>query len=398
MNNWKIYKLGEIVDYVNGGAWPATAYSENENGIPVVRVTDIKDFTVDLSTCKFLKLEFRDKYLKHKVNSGDLVVCTVGSHPNQQSSVVGKTALIPNKADGAFLNQNAVLLKAKESFVDKRWLGLFSRSFTFKEHVEIYARGSANQARLAISSLLDMAVLLPSLPEQQKIAAILCSLDDKIELNCRMNQTLEQIAAALFKKYFVDDIDPDSLPEGWRKGIIEDLFILQRGFDLPNTKRVNGIYPVFAAGGFNGYHSEFMVKAPGVTTGRSGVIGNVFYISKDFWPLNTSLYVKEYFNSNPLHAYYTLKYLDLAGLNGGSAVPTLNRNHVHSLEALIPPKALLVGFEETTAILFEKIYNNSEENKTLAQLRDTLLPKLMSGEIDVSAINLNEPLHAQVSS
>lgn len=239
-------------------------------------------------------------------------------------------------------------------------------------------------------------ISLPPLPTQSRIASILSAFDDKIENNRRMNQTLEQMALALFNHYFVDNIDRDNLPEGWRMGKIEDLFILQRGFDLPASKRVHGRFEVIAAGGSNGYHETAMVKGPGITTGRSGVIGNVFYILEDFWPLNTSLYIKELKRSTPLHAFFVLKQLDLKSLNGGSAVPTLNRNHVHSLETIIPPKEKIIAFEREVKPLFVLKRKNEEQSETLLKIRDTLLPKLMSGEIDVDTLMKEEALSKEL--
>lgn len=207
-----------------------------------------------------------------------------------------------------------------------------------------------------------------------------------------MNQTLEQMTEALFDHYFVDNIDLDNLPEGWKIGKVEDLFILQRGFDLPASKRVQGKFEVIAASGLNGYHQTEMVKGPGITTGRSGVIGNVFYIEEDFWPLNTSLYIKEFRLSTPLYAFYVLKQLNLKSLNGGSAVPTLNRNHVHALEIIIPAKKRINEFESSVKPLFQLKRKNSHQGNTLGKIRDTLLPKLMSGEIAVDALIKEESL------
>lgn len=236
--------------------------------------------------------------------------------------------------------------------------------------------------------LHEMNVSIPEdIQTQSRIASILSSFDDKIELNRRMNQTLEQMAQALFNHYFVDNIDPDNLPEGWRMGKVEDLFILQRGFDLPASQRTHGRFQVIAASGLNGYHETAMVKGPGITTGRSGVIGNIFYIIEDFWPLNTSLYIKEFKVSTPLHAFYVLKQLDLKSLNGGSAVPTLNRNHVHSLEIIIPANKKIIEFQIKVEAIFQLKRNNEQQSNTLAKLRDTLLPKLISGEIDLDEIN-----------
>ena len=177
------------------------------------------------------------------------------------------------------------------------------------------------------------------------------------------------------------DSELGEIPKGWRVGTVGELFELQRGFDLPSTTRTPGKVPVIAASGFNGNHNEFKITSPGITTGRSGVLGNVFYIQEDFWPLNTSLFIKKFKEATPLFSFFILRNIDLKGMNGGSAVPTLNRNEVHKVKATIPAKNLVDRFESISLPLFQLIKNNEEQNKTLIQLRDNLLPKLMKGEI-----------------
>ena len=185
--------------------------------------------------------------------------------------------------------------------------------------------------------------------------------------------------AALFPDRFVESaIGP--VPEGWQLGRLDDLVVLQRGYDLPATQRTPGIYPVLTAGGPTGTHCEFKVRGPGVTTGRSGQLGSVYFVHEDFWPLNTSLYVKEFRASSPLHAYFLLQTLDFDLFNAGSAVPTLNRNHVHGLPVVVPPKKLLTRFNGLAGPLFNLRHHNEAESRTLAALRDALLPKLMPGE------------------
>ena len=177
------------------------------------------------------------------------------------------------------------------------------------------------------ASFNSIDIILPPLSEQTAIASILSSLDDKIDLLHRQNKTLEQLAETLFRQWFVEEAE-----ENWEVGTVFDLFKLQRGFDLPSQNRIEGKYPIVASSGISETHNEWKVKAPGVTTGRSGSLGNVFYIEEDFWPLNTSLFVSEFKRATPLFSYFFLKTLDLNSLNGGSAVPTLNRNNVHELE------------------------------------------------------------------
>jgi type I restriction enzyme, S subunit len=262
---------------------------------------------------------------------------------------------------------------------------------------------------------------IPPLCEQEQIADVLGSLDDKIELNRRMNETLEAMAQTIFRDWFVDfgptrrkldgatdpviimggllqdaeraqaiaDLFPatlgdDGLPEGWSFKPLDESLVLQRGFDLPKSSRTDGLYPVIAASGPSGTHSKFKVVAPGVCTGRSGVLGNVFYVQQDFWPLNTSLWIKAYPNATPLYAYFLLKEIDLLALNAGSAVPTLNRNHVHNRPTVTPPMAAVSAYTGIAEMLMVKSDQAAKECKTLAATRDLLLPKLMSGEIRLS--------------
>ena len=173
------------------------------------------------------------------------------------------------------------------------------------------------------------------------------------------------------------------IPKGWQVGRLDDLLVLQRGFDLPTSQRTPGMYPVIAASGFSGTHSEFRVEGPGVVTGRSGVLGKVFFVHEDFWALNTALWVKEFRISHPIHAYHLLQGLELATFNAGSAVPTLNRNHVHGLPMVLPPIEVVQAFEALVTPIFQRCRANEKEAFTLATIRDALLPKLLSGELPV---------------
>jgi type I restriction enzyme, S subunit len=243
---------------------------------------------------------------------------------------------------------------------------------------------------------------------QKSIASILGAIDDKIELNRQMGETLEAMARATFKDWFVDfgptraklegrapylaaniwSLFPNSLdevgkPSGWALGSMSDLLVLQRGFDLPSQARVDGSYPIIAASGPNGFHSKYMVKGPGVTTGRSGVLGNVFFVHDNFWPLNTSLWVKEFRRATPSFAYFYLRDIDFGAYNAGSAVPTLNRNHIQGLPTPVPPRELVEAFDEMAMALLLRQNNNKLESEALAATRDFLLPRILSGEVRI---------------
>lgn len=133
------------------------------------------------------------------------------------------------------------------------------------------------------------------------------------------------------------EVKQKALPTGWREVKVIDFSPLQRGFDLPADEIKEGSYPVVYSNGIKNYHSEYKSKAPGVVTGRSGTIGEVTYVSQDYWPHNTSLWVTDFKGNYPKFVFYSLKHLRMDRFDAGSGVPTLNRNDVHKQSILAPP-------------------------------------------------------------
>jgi type I restriction enzyme S subunit len=239
---------------------------------------------------------------------------------------------------------------------------------------------------------------LPPLPIQLRIAGILSAYDELIDNSQRRIEILEAMAHALYREWFVHFRFPGhesvplvpsplgEIPDEWEVGRLDDLLVLQRGFDLPKAKRLEGEVPVYAATGVTGFHNKAIVKGPGVVTGRSGTIGSVIYVHEDFWPLNTALWVKEFPKAKPLYAYYVLLSLDLKQFNSGAAVPTLNRNDIHGLDALIPPRQLQQRFQDIASSMLNQARTLGLQIKNLRCTRDLLLPRLLSGQLDVEAL------------
>ncbi|WP_394185319.1 restriction endonuclease subunit S [Pseudoalteromonas tetraodonis] len=141
------------------------------------------------------------------------------------------------------------------------------------------------------------------------------------------------------------EVEPQKLPTDWINTDIGSFAPLQRGFDLPNRERIDGKYPVVYSNGVMNYHHKYQVKGPGVVTGRSGTIGKVHYVEKNYWPHNTALWVKEFNNAYPKFVYYLYSYIGFERFSSGSGVPTLNRNDAHSFAINVPENK-----EEQTAI------------------------------------------------
>jgi type I restriction enzyme, S subunit len=158
----------------------------------------------------------------------------------------------------------------------------------------------------------------------------------------------------------------------WQTTTLGDVLTLQRGIDLPTQDRKLGRYPVVASTGIVGYHNEAPVRGPGVVIGRSGSIGGGQYVKSDFWPLNTTLWVRDFKGNSPRFCYYLLKSMDLARLNAGSGVPTLNRNHLHTLPVLKPNLSVQDAITEVLGALDDRITLLRETNKTLEAIAQAI--------------------------
>ena len=158
----------------------------------------------------------------------------------------------------------------------------------------------------------------------------------------------------------------DKILGEWVQLPLGKIVTFQRGYDLPLKNRRKGSYPIIASNGIIGYHNEYKAEGPGVTIGRSGNLGEPYYIEKEYWPHNTTLFSLKFHKSDPKFVYYLLKTLKLSRYNAGSAVPTLNRNHIHSIEVIIPGNINNQrAIAKILSDLDKKIELNHQMNKTL---------------------------------
>ncbi|WP_037465919.1 restriction endonuclease subunit S [Shimazuella kribbensis] len=160
--------------------------------------------------------------------------------------------------------------------------------------------------------------------------------------------------------------------EEWKEVRLGDVVTLKRGYDLPKKDRKIGEYPIIASNGVTDFHESFKVKGPGVTTGRSGTLGEVYYQEGDFWPLNTTLYAYDFHDNDRRFIYYLLKTLNLSNYNAGSSVPTLNRNHIHSLTLKIPQVREQQKISEILFRLEKKVDLNNQINQKLEEMAQAI--------------------------
>ncbi|MCE2812117.1 MAG: restriction endonuclease subunit S [Planctomycetaceae bacterium] len=325
------------------------------------------------------------------VKAGDTILSTV--RPNRRSFLYLSAPSSIAVASTGF----AVLTPTEH--VDARYLYYWVTRQDFTDYLSLHAKGAAYPA-VSAEDIGNGEIDLPPLPIQRRIAGILSAYDELIENSQRRIKILESMARGLYREWFVHFRFPGhesvprvkspmgEIPKGWEVGRLDDVLVLQRGFDLPKASRIEGTVPIIAATGITGFHNEARAKAPGVVTGRSGTIGEVLYVQEDFWPLNTSLWVKEFPNSEPLYAFYLLSSLDLKQFNSGAAVPTLNRNDIHGTNVVVPPRSIQKRFQDFTGSMLAKSRTLDQQIQNLRRTRDLLLPRLLSGQINVETIGL----------
>lgn len=182
----------------------------------------------------------------------------------------------------------------------------------------------------------------------------------------------------------MQDSEMGQIPKGWRVGKLGDVCEFAYGKGLKSENRIDGKYPVVGSNGIVGTHAEYFVDGPGIVIGRKGTIGEVTWIHQNFFPIDTTFYIKDLLGVKGLYFhYFLLKLQDFKKIGSDSAVPGLNRNQAYDNILNIPTKNSIEGFNNIARAIFENIQNNEQQSATLTAIRDALLPKLMNGEVSV---------------
>ena len=401
---WNTARLGDVAEFVNGGAWKQSEYVHA--GIPVARVSDFHNGTIDLASCKYLPESSLSKYRKHELRTGDLVIATVGSHPTQPASVVGQPVIVPPQASGALLNQNAVRISPADDRLDKRFLGYVGRSPLFRAYVIEHARGSANQVRVAIGALREMKIPLPDLSVQLRIGEVLSFFDALIENDTRRIAILEQMAEAVYREWFIDFRFPDheqveiveselgSLPAGWNVIRIDEALSFQTGRTIPKEDRGGSEVPVYGANGIIGYADGDPMHPPCTILGKIGSCGSLHRSFVPCWVTNNAFSVGPNLVKSPELIWHLVGRIEWAPYIGGSANPYMpDTAFGHHLVA-VAPESVQAQFENLLHPGSAMQHILRKRSAKLGRTRDLLLPKLISGEIDVEIVDrrLVEPV------
>lgn len=373
-SNWRAYPLGEItelvIDYRGktpkklGGDW-------SESGYRALSAKNIKTgHIVQPDTIRFVSEEMYHKWMKDEVQRGDIIIT---------SEAPFGQILYWDSEEKIVLSQRLFGVRVKEEH-DSKFVYYYMTTSDFQGEMDGRATGTT-VVGLRQPELMKCVVRCPDLDTQKKIASILSSIDEKILINDKINENLQQQAQAIYASMFIDNADP-----AWIQGHLSDLITVKYGKD--HKKLGDGSYPVYGSGGIMRYVERPLYDKESVLIPRKGTLNNVMYVNQPFWSVDTMFYTEMKLPNVAKFVYHFVKVKDLASMNAGSAVPSMTTDILNAMEVTIPSASALEEFESLVAPMYRAMQENDIQSSKLSELRDALLPKLMSGEIDVANIQL----------
>lgn len=342
-----------------------------KEGIPFIMASDIKNGKVDLINCAFISEEQANNLQKGFSITNDVLLTHKAS--------LGRTAIVGElKTPYIMLTPQVTYYRVIDyTKLNNIFLKYFFDSPSFQGILENHGNSGSTRAYVGITAQRELPVLMPKIEEQKSIASILSSLDDKIDLLHRQNATLEKMAETLFRQWFIEEAKED-----WEMETLYHFADFFNGKARPNEQ---GTIPIYGGNGILGYTNKSNYSGKSIIIGRVGAYcGSLYYETKDIWVSDNALLVKAKIDNTTHFLFYLMKTLDLNSMAEGSSHPLLTQTLLKTIEIQKPPIQKIYEFDIILESMQNKIDSNKTQIRTLTALRDTLLPKLMSGEIKVN--------------
>ena len=402
---WKEVRLGDVVEIVNGFAFKSKAFTLE--GIPVIKIKNIKAGKVILNDLDYISTsDINPKYTK--IRSSDILITMTGNRMDGSPETwVGKVSLFRHQGD-FYLNQRVSALRLIDDTVDNNFLSYYLSSWQSQLYFALNSNSSGGQANITPAVVQEYRLMVPELETQRSIASILSSLDRKIELNNKINADLEEMAQAIFKNWFVDfepfkdgrfvDSELGMIPEGWKVGSPYEYAKVVygapyksakfndngEGLPLIRIRDLKDCNPQF-------YTPEILPQTEYVNMGDI-VAGMDAEFVPHIWKGNTGLLNQRVCKLMPqqtsisnLFVLYLMKpELEFVqSYKTGTTVSHLGKADIDKFVVVLPPLEVVEECSKILDSILQRIKNISAESRTLSTLRDTLLPRLMSGELEV---------------
>ncbi len=375
---WSVASLQDLCEFHNG------LWKGKKGPLVTARVIRNTNFTadgrIDLSDVAVLDVEQR-QLAKRELRKNDIIIEKSGGGPKQP---VGRVVLFDLDDDGySFSNFTSVIRVKQGEKVDPVYLHRVLYWWYVSGVTELLQKRSTGIRNLDFNAYKNLEVPFPRFDEQKRIVAI---LDQAFAALDRARAHVEANladAAELFESFLAGVFSTGE--PSWTPCTVGDVVTLQRGFDITKAQQVVGDVPVVSSGGAKSFHNVAKVSGPGVVVGRKGSIGSVYYIEQDYWPHDTTLFVKDFKGHLPLLVSYLFRGLGLAKLDTGAANPSLNRNLVHPLKIIWPPQeqqelvATSLSEMERASLAIQSSYRSKLAD--IAALRQSLLQQAFSGQL-----------------
>lgn len=380
---WKEVRLGDVCSELSDGLHKAPKFIEKGEYIFVNAKNLYNGYILDNDPTKKTS---REEYLKYKK--------PLGKHTILYSidGTIGNIARY--RGEKCVLGKGACYLNCNPQIVESSYLYYQLQGPHFKSYIHLMSTGSTIK-HISLKTMREYVFELPSLTDQRRIASILSSLDRKIELNNKINADLEEMAQAIFKNWFVDfepfkdgkfvDSELGMIPEGWKVGTLGELCNFKRGKNLLTKNAIDEGVPV-VAGGLEPscYHNVANTGAPVITVSGSGAnAGFMRMYHVPVWASDCSFIDVSCENFYFVYCFLKVNSKLLKHAQTGAVQPHVKPSDIHDFELVIPDKESIFDFQDKVKPFFDKIASIQKENSRLSLLRDTLLPRLMSGEIEI---------------
>ena len=383
---WKEVRLGDVCDLIAGFAFKAKDFGEFPT--KVIKIGDIKPPFVDYVGQVGVDISNYDinRLSKYTVKYGDYVLAMTGA-------TIGKVGKYISE-NFSYINQRVLKFSPKQN-VDADFINYIICSNIFAKYVVNFVDSESAQPNISAPTISKFAFQIPSeKDDQHRIASILSSLDRKIELNNKINADLEEMAQAIFKNWFVDfepfkggkfvDSELGMIPEGWKVVKLGDFFPVKTGKKDANTASVNGKYPFFSCSQNALCTDSYSFDCDAILVAGNGDFNVKWYSGK--FDAYQRTYVLIPYNKKLLALlYYVVKrnLLTITSKARGSVIRFITKGNLTDFEFAIPRDLENNEIVDVFKSINEKIFANIKENSRLSSLRDTLLPRLMSGELEV---------------
>jgi len=396
--DWDISRLGFVAWVRARLGWKGLKAEEYvDDGFAFLSTPNLKGDEIDFENVNFIDQYRFDESPEIKLRVGDVLLAKDGS-------TLGTVNVVRALPRPTTVNSSIAVITPNSRLGGVYLYYLFESSFM--EHTIQRIKGGMGVPHLFQADLNKFYLPLPSQNEQIRIAAFLdretAKIDGLVREQTRLIELLKEKRKAVIFHAVTKGLNPlasmnpsdigwlGDKPEHWPVKVLKRFSTLQRGHDLTDAARTEGVYPVVTSAGISGTHGSFISRGPGVVTGRYGSTGRLFYIEGDFWPHNTSLYVSDFHGNNTRFVWYSLQTVDFAAHSAKAAVPGIDRNDIHILPVVVPPKdeqaAIAAFLDCETAKLDALVVETQRAIELLQERRTALISAAVTGKFDVRGL------------